>query len=84
LAAGNIFKELWGDMKPIEITRKKITDCQMPFDFTHIGKWCFVYNSYFYGFFETEQEAISGIKNFNFNEYVERTRYIFTLRDAIA
>lgn len=49
----------------------------------HVGKWCFVYGGYFYGFFETEQEAIAHIENFNPDDYIERSRYIFTLRDKI-
>ena len=55
----------------------------MPMDFSHIGKWCFIYNRYFYGFFDTEQEAIAHIENFNPDDYVERSRYIFTLRDKV-
>lgn len=49
----------------------------------HVGKWCFIYNRYFYGFFETEQETIAYIQNFNPSDYIERSRYIFTLRGKI-
>lgn len=70
-------------MKPIYLTQEKISLGQMPMVLDHVGKWCFVYGGYFYGFFETEQEALAHIENFNPDDYIERSRYIFTLRDKI-